>query len=150
MKWTYKRAEKEFQRRYYTRALRAGGLNVAQAAKLAQVNRTHFYNALKKLKLTRVQIRAAEVYSVRPYEKELRDFSRRFLKRALSRADFSPMKCAQLMGIDRTHVYRMAARLGVGLRGQRKISEGNSAWRALEDSAPSSPSPKPPTASASP
>ncbi len=138
MKWTYKRAETEFKRRYYTRAFRAGGLNVAQAAKLAELNRTHFYNALKKLKLTRLQIRATEVYSVRPYEKEHADFSRRFLKRALSRANFSPVECARLMGIDRTHVYRMAARLGVGLRRQI-TNEGNSAWRALEEFAPPSP-----------
>ncbi len=139
MKWTYVRAEKEFKRRYFERALRAGGLNVAAAAKLAQVNRTHFYNAMKKLRLSRVQVRAGEVYRVNPYETEHRKFSRRFFQRALIRANWSPKKCATLMGVDRTHVYRLAARLGVGLRRLKKKNEGNSAWRALETSSTHSP-----------
>lgn len=133
MKWTYKKAERDFKRRYFERAFRAGSLNVIAAAKLAGLNRTHFYNALKKFGLSRTQIRMGEVYRVKPYRTEHEEFSRRFLLRVLAKADHSPASAARLAGLDRTHIYRMAARLGVGLRRLRDLSEGNEAWAALCD-----------------
>jgi hypothetical protein len=136
VKWGYKKAEREFKRRYFERAFRAGGLNVIAAAKLAGVNRTHFYNALKKAGLLRTQIRAGEVYGVKPYRAEHAAFARRFLLRVLAKAGYSPARAARLADVDRTHVYRMAARLGVGLRRLKDKSEGNAAWLALDAGQP--------------
>lgn len=136
MKYGYRKAEREFQGRYCVRALRAANLNVSHAAKLAQVNRTYFYDLMKFGRVNPRKVSAREVYRVKPYREELDAFARRFLLRALSHSDYSPSRAARVLGFDRTHIYRMAARLGVGLRRLRDSSEGNAAWRALLASPP--------------
>lgn len=136
MKWNYRKAERDFLRRYLVRVLRASNLRVIPAAELAQVNRTHFYDLLKRARVSPGKIAPRSVYTVRPYRTELDAFSRRFLSRVLAKAGYSPSRAADLLGVDRTHVYRMAARLGVGLRRLREKFEGNRAWLALEDPEP--------------
>ena len=136
MKYSYRKAERDFQGRYCVRALRAANLNVSVAAKIAGVNRTWFYDLMKKGRVNPRKVSAREVYRVKPYPVELDDFARRLLSRSLARSNFSPAATARLLGVDRTHIYRMAARLGVGLRRLRDSGEGNAAWRALSASPP--------------
>lgn len=136
MKWNYRKAERDFQRRYFARVLRAAKMRPGEAAKIAQVNRTQFYTILKRIKLSPGKIEPREVYTVRPYRTEHDSFSRRFLLRVLAKAHYSPTRAATLADLDRTHIYRMARRLGVGLRELREEHEGNSAWFALSDREP--------------
>lgn len=140
MKYGFEKAKRDFQRRYCIRALRAAGLSVTRAAILADVNRTWFHDLMKmgRVKLSKVSPR--EVYRVKTYREEFDGFSRRLLSRALARSGHSATATARYLGIDRTHVYRMARRLGVGLLRRSDRNEGNAAWRAL---AGSSPAPQP-------
>lgn len=132
MKYGYRKAERDFQGRYCVRALRAANLNVSRAAKIAGVHRSFFYDLMRLGRVKLADISPREVYRVKPYKVEADDFARRFLRRALIRAKYSPARAARLLGFDRTAVYRMAARLGVGLVRLRERSEGNAAWLALD------------------
>lgn len=136
MKFSFLKSERAFKRRYFVRALRAGNFVVAKAARIAGLNRTHFYNMMKRHKITPVEIPMRDVHRVRPYETEHFEFCRRFLLRLLVRSHGSVSGAARLGGIDRTHIYRMARRFGVGLLPQGKRgNRGNAAWRALADHA---------------
>lgn len=136
MKFSYRKSELAFRRRYLVRALRAAEMNRSHAAKIAGLNRTHFLGELQRFKISASKIPMRAVYSVRPFKIERREFARRFFERALKRAGGSPAALAALVGIDRTHVYRLLPRLGVGLRpqgGGRRGNRGNAAWQALQD-----------------
>lgn len=132
MKYSYRKAERDFQRRFCIRALRAAKGNVSEAARIAGVNRGFFYDLMKFGRVKPRAVSPREVYRVKPYREELDGFARRFLTRALVRSNYSPAVAARLLGYNRTALYRMAARLGVGLRRLRERNEGNAAWLALD------------------
>lgn len=136
MKYGFEKAKRDFQRRYCIRALRAAGLSVTRAAVLADVNRTWFHDLMKMGRVKLSKISPREVYRVKTYREEFEAFSRRLFTRALTRSNFSATATARYLGIDRTHVYRMAKRLGVGLIRRQDENEGNAAWRALAGSSP--------------
>lgn len=136
MKYGFEKAKRDFQRRYCIRALRAAGLSVTRAAILADVDRTWFHDLMKRGRIKVKSISPREVYRVKTYREEFAGFSRRILSRALARSDHSATAAARFLGIDRTHVYRMARRLGVGLLRRSNKNEGNAAWQALAGSPP--------------
>lgn len=136
MKYSFVKIERAFKRRYFVRALRAANMNVSLAAKIAGLNRTHFHNMMRVYKILPGEISARSVYTVRPYRTEHVEFSRRFLLRALKRAEGRPTVAARIAGMNRAYIYVLARRLGVGLRRQaigRRGNRGNAAWRALAD-----------------
>ncbi len=136
MKYGYRKAERAFKRRYALRALRAAGMNVARAAQISELNRTHFYNLLKKCRIKIERVSAREVYRVKPYREEFEGFARRLLTRALLRGNYSASAAARFLGVNRTNLYRMARRLGVGLLRRQEKDEGNAAWRELAGFSP--------------
>lgn len=131
MKYSLRKAEREFRARYIVRVLRAAKMNVCHAAKIGEVHRSFLYDLMAEARVNPRTLSPREVYRVKPYREELENFTRRFFVRALAKADHSPAKAARLLGVTRVHVYRIAARLGVGLRRLRHKNEGNAAWLAL-------------------
>lgn len=137
MKYGYRKAKIDFQRRFCIRALRAADLSVTRAAELAEVNRTWFHDLMKKGRVKLAEVSPRKVYSVKPYREELENFSRRMLTRALARSGHSMTATANYLGLNRQNLYRAARRLGVGLvRQHRDADEGNAAWRALAGGSP--------------
>lgn len=136
MKYSLRKAERVFRRSYIGRVMRAANGNVIAAAKIAGVHRSFIYDLMAEAGISPGKISPGKVYRVKPFAESLDDFSRRFLRRALRNANDSPAKAARALGVERPTIYRMAARLGVGLRRLRLKSEGNAAWRALSGAPP--------------
>jgi hypothetical protein len=132
LKFSYRKSDLAFRRRYFIRAMRAANLKSGKAAEIAGMNRTAFLAKLKDLKLSRRTISPRSVYSVRPYRIERAEFVRRFFLRIFRRADFSMSAAATLADVNRSHMYRLARRLGVGSFPHSGRNEGNAAWRALD------------------
>lgn len=131
MKYSLRKAEREFRARYVVRVLRAAKMNVIHAAKIAGVHRSFIYDLMAEAGYKSRKPSPREVYRVKPYREEFENFTRRFFVRALAASDHSPAKAARRLGMTRVNVYRVAARLGVGLRRLRDKNEGNAAWLAL-------------------
>jgi transcriptional regulator of acetoin/glycerol metabolism len=139
MRLTFKRAERGFKRRYFMRALIVAQGRVTDAAQLAGVNRTHFYNTMRALGIDGSRIPHRDVYSLKPYTEAHREFCRRNIRRILIRANWSPVEASRLSGINRTHFYRLAEKLGIEWPRVLELQKGNAAWRALDARPPRQP-----------
>lgn len=132
MGMSFKTAERNFKRRYYTRALIAGQGRVSDAALFAGVNRTHFYKMIKILGIDLARIPRRDVYSLKTFATAHREFCRKTIRRILERSNWSPMAAQRLSGINRTHFYRLTYKLGIQWPRVLDVMKGNAAWRELD------------------
>lgn len=132
MESTYLKTERHFKRRYLTRALIKAQGRVEVAAKIAGLNRSFFYSAMKKYGVDFANIPHRDVYSLKPYKVALFEFERKTIRRILERANWSPVEAARISGINRTHFYKLVERLGLKWPRVLDAKKGNAAWRELD------------------
>lgn len=67
---------------------------------------------------------------MKPYREALLEWQRNYVQQALDACDGSIIKAAKLIGLNRTHLHKFAAKLGVRWT-KREQNYGNAAWQAL-------------------